>query len=154
MAKQPIKQLTDKQKMFCDEYLIDFNGARAAIAAGYSTKTAKQIATENLSKPYLRDYLNEKKEKLTKKVEITTERIVNQIAMIAFNDKRELIDEAMKEEDKEVRAALLSQILGSSKEADQLKALDMLGRYKGIYEVDNSQSKPETILNVTRKIIK
>jgi phage terminase small subunit len=45
--------LTDKQRAFVDEYLIDFNGTQAAIRAGYSERTAKQIAAENLSKPDL-----------------------------------------------------------------------------------------------------
>ena len=53
-------KMTDKQKRFCDEYLIDMNGAQAAIRAGYSKKTAKQIATENLSKPYLREYIDKR----------------------------------------------------------------------------------------------
>ena len=34
------KKLTDKQKAFCDEYLVDLNGKQAAIRAGYSEKTA------------------------------------------------------------------------------------------------------------------
>ena len=45
--------LTEKQKRFCDEYLIDLNATQAAIRAGYSEKTARQTATENLSKPYI-----------------------------------------------------------------------------------------------------
>ncbi len=48
MAKQ---QLTQKQKRFIDEYLIDLNAARAARAAGYSEKTAEKIGSENLHKP-------------------------------------------------------------------------------------------------------
>ena len=36
------QKLTEKQKRFCEEYIIDWNGTRAAIAAGYSKKTAKE----------------------------------------------------------------------------------------------------------------
>jgi phage terminase small subunit len=43
--------LTDKQAAFCREYLIDLNGTQAAIRAGYSEKTAKDIAAENLQNP-------------------------------------------------------------------------------------------------------
>ena len=43
--------LTDKQEMFCREYLIDLNATQAAIRAGYSEKTANRTASENLSKP-------------------------------------------------------------------------------------------------------
>jgi len=42
--------LTDKQEMFCREYLIDLNATQAAIRAGYSVKTANRIAAQNLSK--------------------------------------------------------------------------------------------------------
>ena len=45
------KKLTAKQEMFCQEYLIDLNATQAAIRAGYSTKTAKDIGCENLAKP-------------------------------------------------------------------------------------------------------
>lgn len=41
--------LTDKQEMFCREYLIDLNATQAAIRAGYSAKTANRTASENLS---------------------------------------------------------------------------------------------------------
>lgn len=44
-----------KQKRFCDEYLIDCNATQAAIRAGYSPKTAKQIGQENLTKPDLKN---------------------------------------------------------------------------------------------------
>lgn len=52
-----LKKLTEKEKNFCHEYVVDWNGARAARKAGYSEKSAKQIATENLSKPYLKQYI-------------------------------------------------------------------------------------------------
>lgn len=63
------KKLTDKQKMFCKEYLIDFNGTQAAIRAGYSKKTANRIATENLSKPVIAEYVRQQKEKRNARVE-------------------------------------------------------------------------------------
>jgi len=50
-------KLTAKQQRFCDEYLIDLNATQAAIRAGYSKKTAGSIATENLSKPAIKMYI-------------------------------------------------------------------------------------------------
>jgi phage terminase small subunit len=44
-------ELTDKLKLFVREYIVDFNGAQAAIRAGYSEKSAASIASENLTKP-------------------------------------------------------------------------------------------------------
>lgn len=57
MAKQG---LTAKQQRFCDEYLVDLNATQAAIRAGYSKKTARVIATENLTKPAIREYIDER----------------------------------------------------------------------------------------------
>ena len=61
-------KLTEKQKRFCDEYIIDLNGTQAAIRAGYSKKNAYSQANENLKKPYIREYIDarmaEKKSKL------------------------------------------------------------------------------------------
>lgn len=61
-------KMTNKQKRFCDEYLIDMNATQSAIRAGYSPKTAKVIGNENLSKPYVKAYiekrLKEKEDKL------------------------------------------------------------------------------------------
>ena len=51
------KKLTPKQQRFCDEYLIDLNATQAAIRAGYSEKTAGVIATENLKKPNIKEYI-------------------------------------------------------------------------------------------------
>lgn len=51
-------KLTEKQKRFCDEYLIDLNGTQAAIRAGYSVKSARSQANENLKKSYIRDYID------------------------------------------------------------------------------------------------
>ena len=53
-------KLTAKQQRFCDEYLIDLNATQAAIRAGYSKKTAAVIATENLRKPYISEYIEKR----------------------------------------------------------------------------------------------
>lgn len=55
MTQKLKKVLTDKEVAFCHEYVIDWNATRAAIDAGYSKKTARQIGYENLTKPYIKD---------------------------------------------------------------------------------------------------
>ncbi len=58
-AKEKNK-LTKKQEMFCRFYVSNgHNGKQAAISAGYSKKTAKVIAMENLTKPYLKEFIEE-----------------------------------------------------------------------------------------------
>ena len=50
-------ELSDKQKRFCEEYCLDWNGTKAAIRAGYSEQTAAVIASENLIKPNIQAYI-------------------------------------------------------------------------------------------------
>lgn len=57
-------RMTEKQRRFCDEYLRDCNAAQAAIRAGYSKKTAKQIGQKLLTKIDLRAYVDAQLEKI------------------------------------------------------------------------------------------
>lgn len=59
--------MTPKQQKFCDEYLIDCNATQAAIRAGYSKKTAKAIGQENLTKPIIKTYIDEKLKEISNK---------------------------------------------------------------------------------------
>ena len=58
-GKKDDSGLTAKQRVFCDEYVRNgCNATKAAIAAGYSLKSAQVIAAENLSKPCIYNYIN------------------------------------------------------------------------------------------------
>lgn len=76
-------KLTPKQELFVREYLIDFNGTRAAIAAGYSEDSARQIGSENLSKPYIVEAIASQAKERTESAEITTEYVLKTIKSIA-----------------------------------------------------------------------
>jgi phage terminase small subunit len=71
-------QLNEKQKAFCREYILDWNATRAALAAGYSESSARQIGSENLSKPYIQAYLKEIQLDLEKVAGISRLRIINE----------------------------------------------------------------------------
>ncbi len=71
------KKLTDKQHRFVDEYLIDFNATQAAIRAGYSKKTAKDIGCQNLAKLNVQEAIAEMKKKDSERLEITRECLIN-----------------------------------------------------------------------------
>lgn len=88
------EQLTDKQIRFCDEYFgaARFNGTQAAILAGYSEKTARQMATENLSKPAIQAYIQRKKEELRFKTQITEDQVLEAYKRLAFFDPRNFYD--------------------------------------------------------------
>ena len=68
--------LTDKQQRFVDEYLIDLNATQAAIRAGYSEKTAKEIGSENLTKPNIAKAIQEAQSRLSNKAQVTVEMVV------------------------------------------------------------------------------
>ncbi len=56
--------VTDKQKRFCDEYLIDLNATQAAIRAGYSSKYANTNASKLLQNTTIKKYLDEQLKKI------------------------------------------------------------------------------------------
>lgn len=68
--------LTPKQQRFVEEYPIDLNATQAAIRAGYSEKTAKEIGSENLTKPNIAKAIAEAQEKLSNKAQVTVEMVV------------------------------------------------------------------------------
>lgn len=83
-------QLTDKQEMFCQQYLIDFNGTQAAIRAGYSKESAQQIASENLLKPLVQSKIAELKLDVMGAVGITQAKVYQELARLAFFDIRKV----------------------------------------------------------------
>ena len=68
--------LTIKQLRWIDEYLIDFNGAAAAVRAGYSSKSARSIAHENLTKPYIQAVLQARQASMAKELQITCQGVI------------------------------------------------------------------------------
>ena len=68
--------LTARQQRFVEEYLVDGNGARAARCAGYSENSARQMAAENLSKPYIQDSISEKRQRTADKLNLRKEQLL------------------------------------------------------------------------------
>lgn len=57
-------RLTPKQKAFADEYLKCGNATEAAKRAGYSKQSARQMGAENLSKPSISEYIQERQKQI------------------------------------------------------------------------------------------
>ena len=114
------KKLTDKQKKFCDEYLVDSNGTQAAIRAGYSEKTADVIASENLVKPNISEYIKSKQKKTSEKLEITKEQIVQMVFDIAKGK--------------------------GERTNDRLKAFEIVNKMLGLNETEKHEVK-QTMIN-------
>ena len=77
-------KLTDKQKRFVDEYLIDLNATQAAIRSGYSEKSAARIAIELLNKTHVQAEIQRRQSKREKRTEITQDMVVKELARVAF----------------------------------------------------------------------
>ncbi len=69
--------LTAKQEAFCNEYMIDLNGAQAAIRAGYSEDSAKEIASENLTKPNIAERIVELKAERSARTLVDSDYVIN-----------------------------------------------------------------------------
>lgn len=76
--------MTGKQERFIDEYLKDYNATQAAIRAGYSKKTAKQIGEENLSKPDIKTEIDKRKAEIAKRNGVTQDEIIQELKRIGF----------------------------------------------------------------------
>lgn len=82
------KKLTNKQRVFIDEYLIDFNATQAAIRAGYSAKTAGSIGAENLTKPEIKEEI----EARLAEVHMSADEALKRISEIARGDIAQIMD--------------------------------------------------------------
>lgn len=89
---EPQLGLTDKQQRFVDEYLVDLNATQAAIRAGYSADTAGSIGHENLQKPEIVLAIAEARKAQQERTQITADRVVMELGLIAFADARELAE--------------------------------------------------------------
>lgn len=170
--------MTEKQKIFCDEYLKDFNATRAYKVAYPSCKkdeTANAASSRLLRNVNVKNYIEQKKEKLKSKMEISQERVLQEMARIAFGDVRKLYNESgglknIQDLDDDTAAIITSiesteefdgygqdrEQIGYTKKvkmADKTKALDMLGKYFGMFKekVELNQDKPfEVNINIKR----
>lgn len=148
-------KLTDKQKRFCEEYLIDLNATQAAIRAGYKEKTAYAQGQRLLKKVEAQDYLQKLMNERSQRTEITADRVLAELAAIAFSDRTEL---AQVDEDGMVTFTPTEQLGDNAKKTiagiengkygtkvttyDKVKALELIGKHLGLFSngADNSDT--------------
>ncbi len=144
-------KLSDKQKRFCEEYVIDWNATRAAKAAGYSDKTAHSIGHENLTKPEINAYIEEIQKDLAKLAGVSALRNILELKKIAYSSIGDFKENWMTEKDfkklsADVKAAL-SEIHyvkeGKNKMVrfklyDKQKAIEGLNKMLGFNEPDKT----------------
>lgn len=144
-----MRKLNPKQARFVDEYLVDLNATQAAIRAGYSKKTAGQIGERLLRKVEVQAALAERMKAREHRTEITQDKVLAELARIAFGNKRALMKwgpEGVKLLDSETitddDAAMVSEVSESVTESggtirlkthDKVKALELLGKHLGMF---------------------
>jgi phage terminase small subunit len=79
-------KLTEKERVFCHQYIIDWNGARSARYAGYSEDSARQIACDTLTKAYIQQYISFIKNNLEEESGISKLRNLQELAKIAYSN--------------------------------------------------------------------
>ena len=150
--------MTDAQKRFCDEYLIDLNATRAYKVAYPNCKkddTAKSAGSRLLTNVNLQNYISEKMEEREKRTEVTQDMVIKELAKIAFLDIRKLYTENgqlknVADIDDDTAGAISSletleeydgygddrEKIGDTQKVkllDKTKALELLGRHLGIF---------------------
>lgn len=146
--------LTAKQQKFADEYLIDLNATQAAIRAGYSPKSAGTNADKLLKNTKIRAYIEARMAEHSRRTGVTQERIIRELARIAFLDPTQLVNmdtaELLENAAADDRAAIASvkvktiptpEGTGLEREvrfADKIKALELLGKRFGMW-IDRQQ---------------
>ena len=125
--------LTPRQRRFVDEYLIDLNGTQAAIRAGYSQKTARQIGQKLLTKVDIQQAISAAQAARQERTELTADEVIR--------DLREVRDICMGR--KTVKVVEVAKFEGEATphEVDSLvfdanganKALELLGKHIGMF---------------------
>ena len=112
-----MSKLTEKQKRFCEEYLIDLNATQSALRAGYKNgEIGRQLITKN----NVLKYIEELRENQSKRTEITADKVLEEIGSVAFCDAK---------------------IQGR----DKVKALELLGQHLGMFTEKVAITKEEEI---------
>ena len=79
------QQMTDKQRRFCEEYVVDWNASRASRDAGYKPNAAQQTGAENLKKPVIQAYIDLIKSDLSRLSGVTALRNIRELAKLAYS---------------------------------------------------------------------
>lgn len=159
--------ISEKQKRFCREYVIDSNATQAAIRAGYSKKTAAEQASRLLTNVKIQEYLQSIQKKVEDKLGASAERTLAEICRIAYGNLPDLFNangtlkklDELSDDQKALLSSVESEEISKGKKKgsvkkikiwDKTKALEMLAKHFGLFEKDNSQ-KPAVV--ITDKIV-
>jgi phage terminase small subunit len=121
--------LTDKQRLFVKEYLVDLNATQAAIRAGYSEKTAYSIGHENLNKPDISHAIKEAMLEREQKAEVDAEYVIQNLKKVVSRSLQET--PVMKWDYEERKLTETGEFTYDSTGAN--RALELLGKHLGMF---------------------
>ncbi|NBI08230.1 terminase small subunit [Senegalia massiliensis] len=141
------KKLTIMQKRFCDYYIETANATEAALKAGYSKKTARQMGSENLSKPYIKSYIDERLKILQDKRIAKQEEVLEYLTRAMRGEETEEVVVIESKGDFESKARIIKKQLSGK---DRNKAAELLGkRYATFTDNKNLDIKvPEIVFDI------
>ena len=137
-------KLTIKQKKFADEYIATGNATQSAINAGYAPKAAYQTGAENLKKPQIRFYIDQRMQELEDQAIAKQEEVLKYLTAVMRGEHTEETLKGVGE-----GAQTITDIEVSAK--DRIKAAELLGKRYGMW-VDKKEV--ETNINATKKLDK
>lgn len=137
-------KMTEKQKRFCDEYLIDLNATQACIRAGYSKKTANRIGTENLSKPVIKEYIEERLKEKEKSLIATQDEVLQYLTSVLRGESE---SEVIVVEGCGDGVSNARRVRKKPDEKDRLKSAEQLAKYFGlnVQKIEGSLTLPVVI---------
>lgn len=140
-----MEKMTAKQQLFCDEYLIDMNATQAAIRAGYSEKTAGVIGAENLRKPKIAEYIENRMAEKKDELIADQDEVLKYLTSVMRGDTRSeivVVEGIGKGFSKAVK------VNKRPDESERLRAAELLGKRYGLYK-DTVTEVLDMDLNIT-----
>lgn len=136
--------MTRKQQRFCDEYLISLNATQAAIKAGYSPKTARVAAAENLTKPIIKTYIDERMAQKEKELIASQDEVLKYLTSVlrGHSDSEIVVVEGCGDGVSEA-----VKVRKAPDEKERLKAAELLGKRYGLY-TDKVEQTVDMDLNI------
>ena len=118
-------KLTEKQKRFADYYIETGNKTEAAVKAGYSKKTARVIGQENLLKPAVKNYIDEKLTEMSSKRIASANEVMELLTSAARGELEEEVVVVESVGDYCSEAKIIKKQIGAK---DRIKAAELLGK--------------------------
>lgn len=138
-------KMTAKQRRFCDEYLIDLNATQAAIRAGYSEKTAYSIGNENLTKPELKKYIEQRMAEKESELIADQDEVLKYLTSVmrGHTQAEVVVVENIGDYMSQART-----MLKAPDEKERLRAAELLGKRYGLY-TDRVEQEVDMDLKIT-----